>query len=90
MVLNRILIVKGPSFSGCERDGNGGDGTTAKPAGTVVTYDARPADLKIKGNATKIESQDHDPRGVSAAIVRDRDFLESLAAVREKDAGHCA
>ena len=55
-----------------------------------MTYDAQPADLKIKGNATKVKPQDHDPRGASAAIVRDRDFLQSLVAVREKDAGQGA
>ena len=75
---------------GYERYGNIGDATTAKPTFTVVTYNANPADLKINRNGVKIKSQDHVPRSVTAAIVRDGYFLQSLVAVGEVDAGQGA
>lgn len=82
--------MNGSLSSCCERDGNIGDAATAKPAFTVVTYNAYPADRKIDRNGTKVKSQDQVPRGLSTAIVRYRDFLQSLVAVGEVDAGQGA
>ena len=78
------------SGSGCERYAHSGDATTAKWALAVATYNAYPADRKINLSGTEVKSQDHEAPGVSAAIVRDGYFLQSLAAVGEVDAGQGA
>ena len=85
----RVKRLRG-CHSVCERNGKINDDTIAKPAFTVVTYNTYPEDLKINLNVTKIKSEDHDARSVSAAIVCDRDFLQSLVAVGEVNAGRDA
>lgn len=52
-----------------------------------MTYNAYPADLKIKCNGTKVKSQDHGPRCVPAAIVCDKYLLQSLVTVGEVVSG---
>ena len=78
----------GPSI--CERYGKIVDAAAAKGAFAVVAFNAQALDVKINRNVTKIKSEDHETRRCRAAIVCDRDFLQSLAAVGEVNAGQCA
>src|SRR4030042_2095695 len=52
----QLEALNGSSSSCSERYGKIGDATTAKGAFTVVTYNAHPADLKIKLNGAKVKS----------------------------------
>ena len=71
----------------CERNGKIADATTTERAFAVVTFNAYRADIKINCNVTKIKSENHEALRLSAAIVCNRDFLQSLIAIGEVNAG---